>query len=78
MDRLRTPQDGQRTHELRFRSLFNEGRGYAFPCDRNGLVDIDELTERARRNYLFARAVVGSEFFLPIVTPVRAEDDTAH
>lgn len=70
MDRLRTSPDGERTHELRFRSLFNEGRGYAFPCDRNGLVDIDELTERARRNYLFARTVVGSEFFLPIVISV--------
>ena len=39
----------QRGHyELRFRSLFDEGRGYAFPCDAGGQVDIDRLGEKAR------------------------------
>ena len=73
-----TSHAGERTHELRFRSLFNEGRGYAFPCDRHGTVDIDELSERGRRNYLFARAVIGSEFFLPVVIPVAAADELRH
>lgn len=57
-------------YELRFIGLFNRGRGYAFPCDAQGHVDIDELTDRGRRNYLFARAVVGTELSVPFVSPV--------
>ena len=48
--------------QLRFRSLFREGRGYAFPCDAAGRVTLDDLGERARINYLFARALVGRDF----------------
>ena len=53
--------------QLCFRSLFNSGRGFSFPCDPNGRVDLDELTDRARNNYLFARAMVGREFSTPAV-----------
>ena len=53
--------------ELRFESLFNPGRGLAFPCDERGQVELDSLTERARSNYLYARAVVGREFATPAV-----------
>ena len=56
------------THELRFQSLFNEERGYAFPCDALGHVDMDALNCKALQNYLFARAVVGRELFLPQIT----------
>ena len=56
-------------YELRFKSLFDEGRAYAFPCDAAGHVDMDSLSDRARENYLYARAVVGREFSLPAVTP---------
>ncbi len=52
---------------LRFRSLFDEGRGLAFPCDDNGQVDLDTLTERGLNNYLYARTVIGREFFTPVV-----------
>ena len=31
--------------ELLFVSLFDEGRGYAFPCDREGRVDLDAVGE---------------------------------
>jgi hypothetical protein len=62
------------SYELRFTGLFNPGRGYAFPCDAVGHVDIDELTERARANYLFARTVVGSELSPPVVAPVRKRE----
>lgn len=55
--------------ELRFRSLFNEGRALAFPCDAQGHVDMDGLTERARHNYLYARTVIGREFATPAVQP---------
>jgi hypothetical protein len=50
---------------LRFQSLFNEGRGLAFPCDEQGLVDIDTLPDRARHNYLVARMLIGREFLTP-------------
>jgi len=54
-------------YELRFRSLFNEGRGYAFPCDAQGQVDMDALGERSLNNYLYARSVIGREFATPAV-----------
>ena len=56
-------------YELRFRSLFNEGRAYAFPCDAAGHVDMDTLSDRARENYLYARAVIGREVAMPAVQP---------
>jgi hypothetical protein len=53
--------------ELRFQSLFDSGRGYAFPCDLKGQVDLNQLSDRARNNYLYARAVVGRELAMPAV-----------
>ncbi len=53
--------------ELRFESLFQPGRALAFPCDARGRVEMDTLTDRARRNYLYARAVVGREYATPAV-----------
>ena len=53
--------------QLRFRSLFNSGRGYAFPCDSHGQVDLDHLSDNARNNYLYARAMVGRELEVPAV-----------
>ena len=52
---------------IRFSSLFNEGRGFAFPCDSAGRVDLDALSERGRCNYLFARSMVGREFAMPSI-----------
>ena len=52
---------------LRFESLFDPGRGLAFPCDEHGQVTLDALTERARRNYFYARVVVGREYATPAV-----------
>lgn len=60
--------EGTRTcYELRFRSLFDEGRGYAFPCDAKGDVDMDTMSDHARLNYLYARTVIGRELTLPAV-----------
>jgi hypothetical protein len=53
--------------QLCFRSLFDSGRGFAFPCSADGLVDLDLLSERARNNYLYARAMVGRELAVPAV-----------
>lgn len=55
--------------QLRFQSLFDPGRGYAFPCDAQGHVDMDALSERARNNYLYARAMIGREVATPAVCP---------
>lgn len=53
--------------QLCFRSLFHSGRGYAFPCDPRGQVDLDRMSERARNNYFYARAMVGRELSPPAV-----------
>jgi hypothetical protein len=58
---------GPGSFRLCFRSLFDSGRGYAFPCDDTGQVDVDELSERGRNNYFYARAMVGRELAVPIV-----------
>lgn len=50
---------------IRFANLFDEGRALAFPCDDHGSVDLDALSEPARHNYLFARAMVGRDFSPP-------------
>jgi hypothetical protein len=64
-----SPLTAQETirYELRFYSLFREGRGYAFPCDEAGHVDIDSLSGTARLNYFYARTVIGREFSVPFV-----------
>jgi hypothetical protein len=53
--------------EIRFSMLSNEGRGLVFPCDREGHVDMDALSERSRNNYLFARAMLGRDYATPRV-----------
>lgn len=54
-------------YEIRFESLYQAGKALAFPCDAKGHVEMDALTDRARNNYLYARAVVGREFASPAV-----------
>ncbi|MEY8879245.1 MAG: hypothetical protein AB9M60_22225 [Leptothrix sp. (in: b-proteobacteria)] len=56
--------------EVRYESLFQSGRGMSFPCDAQGLVPLDGLSERARLNYLRARALVGREYATPAVQRV--------
>ena len=53
--------------ELRFQSLFDEGRAFAFSCDEAGHVDIDTLSTQARLNYFYARTVIGREVATPAV-----------
>ena len=64
--------DQRSAFQLRFQSLFSEGRAYAFPCDASGHVDMDALGERARTNYLYARTVIGREVSMPKVQPCSA------
>lgn len=65
MNTARPPSPPQ--FELRFESLFDAGRALAFPCNQQGEVALDTLSDRARSNYLYARAVVGREFAAPRV-----------
>jgi hypothetical protein len=65
-------------YELRFARLFNAGRGYAFPCDSGGQVDIDSLGDLARANYFYARSSVGVEFFAPITCICNRDAQVAH
>jgi hypothetical protein len=48
--------------EVRFVSLYTPGRGYVFPCDGHGFVDLDRLSEQAR-------AMVGRELATPRICP---------
>jgi hypothetical protein len=73
MDTVSMPLARHAAFELRFQSLFNEGRALTFPCDEEGHVDMDALSARARDNYLYARTVVGREFATPAVQPCRLQ-----
>jgi hypothetical protein len=59
--------------ELRFDDLHVAGRGFAFPCDAQGRVDLDALSDQARENYLYARALVGRATAMPVVKLVEAD-----
>ncbi len=56
-------------YELRFQSLFHTGRGVSFPCDRQGAVHWEALSERARASFLRAQEQVGREYAAPAVMP---------
>jgi hypothetical protein len=63
---MNTPNQTER-FELRFQSLFDAGRAYAFSCDQAGHVDIDTLSAQARLNYFYARTVIGRDVATPAV-----------
>ena len=53
--------------ELRFDPLVAEQRALSFPCDAKGCVDLDELGDRSRCNYMFAHALIGRAFTVPVI-----------
>jgi hypothetical protein len=57
----------QARYEIRFQSLFHSGRGVSFPCDAQGRVKLEALSDRARSTYQRARAMVGFEYATPAV-----------
>jgi len=65
-----TSASRQPQYELRFSPFANCAKGYAFPCDAAGEVDLDALSETGRDHYFFARTVVGADFCMPTVVPV--------
>jgi hypothetical protein len=66
MNATSSPIRPDRFYELRFADLFNTGRGYAFPCDAQGKVNVALLSDRARANYLRACTSVGRDLFAPV------------
>jgi hypothetical protein len=83
MSAIEIPRTEAARFELRYRSLSPLRCGYAFPCDANGQVDLDRLSERARGNYLHARAVharaaVGFDLQRPEVQPAQLREPSAH
>lgn len=67
MDTSCTQSRQRARYELRFHSLFKPGRGYSFPCDAAGHVDLDALGEGERNSYFYARTAIGCEFATPVV-----------
>jgi hypothetical protein len=55
------------SHHLHYGALRAGGCGLDFPCDMHGHVDLDSLSEAARNDYFYARAVVGREYTRPSV-----------
>jgi hypothetical protein len=65
---MNAPHSAAKSHyEIRYESLFNAGRALSFPCDEQGHVELDALSDRARTNYFYARTVIGREFAAPAV-----------
>ena len=54
-------------HVMLFQSLTDAQLSRTFPCDSGGHVDMDALSDSAREDYLYARAVIGREFATPAV-----------
>ena len=53
--------------ELRFEPLVDAQAPLSFPCDAHGCVDLDELCDRSRCDYLFAHTLIGRHFDAPVV-----------
>jgi len=68
-DPLTVPAQATR-YELRFADLSTRRCEHAFPCNKIGLVDIDELTDRRRTDYFYARSMVGKKFSAPVTASV--------
>jgi hypothetical protein len=57
-------------HALRFEPLGDQGQVLEFPCDAQGHVDLDLLSEQALETYLYARAMIGRHFHSPRCLPL--------
>jgi hypothetical protein len=61
------PAESLARYELRFQSLFHRGRGLVFPCDREGQVQWDAMSDGARASFLRAQRGVGREYASPAI-----------
>jgi len=68
----RSGRSGGAQYEICYRPLLEGVAPLSFPCDAEGHVQLDALSDRARESYLYARAVVGREYAAPAVLPCEA------
>ena len=61
-------------YELWFHPIHRAQQTLSFRCDAHGRVDLDELSERGRTEYFYARTVVGVEFMPPALHLIGASD----
>lgn len=54
-------------YQLRYTDLWHPGKAFSFPCDEQGHVNLDLLSEHAKESYLYVRAMVGRDYSLPVV-----------
>lgn len=72
METIDTSSRQRAAFELRFEPLRHASRGFAFPCDAEGQVALNDMSDRLRDNYFYARAVVGNELSWPFVRALNA------
>lgn len=66
-------------YELCFRPLSHTSQGYSFPCDANGQVNLDAMSEPTRNAYFFARVVIGHQLAAPeVIRAGAAPCNTVH
>jgi hypothetical protein len=53
--------------EMRFSALNPNGASLCFPCNCAGQVNLDGLSSTVKREYLYARAMIGLEYGYPVV-----------
>ncbi len=61
------PRFADLAFELRFDPLVDEQLPLSFPCNAQGQVDLDELCDRSRCDYLFAHTLIGRQFTMPVI-----------
>ena len=52
---------------LRFQSLVNSGRGFTFDCDKDGVVDVNAMSEQLYASYVAVWRAVGIDYAMPVV-----------
>jgi hypothetical protein len=57
---------------LRFAPRASDMPCLAFPCNAAGDVEMDDLSEQQRNDYLFARALRGRDYASPVVELIAA------
>lgn len=63
------PASPPKRYALCFQSRCQPARTLIFPCDAHGQVELDQLSEPALRDYLYARVVMGHQLAMPRVMP---------
>lgn len=56
-------------YQICYSALRDGHRSLCFRCDASGRVDLNALSPRELSDYLYARAMVGRVFALPVLAP---------